>query len=68
MKSRFIPAIHTSEDGHDLYICLDTTKDTATQLIRGNLEYFSTYRKAWYRCQQLNRDIPMLEELNNIKP
>lgn len=58
-------AIHTTEDGKDLYIIYDSTQDLHAQLLTGEIKYYSNRRKAEAECKRRNRVMNSFEEIMN---
>lgn len=65
MKDRFRLAIHTTEDGKDLYLIYDSTQDLAVQLLSRKIKYFSNRRKAEAEAKRLNRVFTQIDEIFN---
>jgi hypothetical protein len=65
MKDPYRLAIHTTEDGKDLYIIYDSTKDLHAQLLTGKIKYYSNRRKAEAECKRRNRVMNSFEEIMN---
>ena len=65
MKDPYRLAIHTTEDGKDLYIIYDSTQDLHEQLLTGKIKYYSNRRKAEAECKRRNRVMNSFEEIMN---